>query len=79
VTAATLEGRPAQVAPPSLISVSSTSIVISWSVPGLPNGRLTNYTIVQTSPESSVVKTFSSNDQQFSLTINGECNICAAC
>lgn len=75
VVAATLEGKPAQVAPPTLLSVSSASIVISWSVPGLPNGRLTNYTIVETIPESRVVKTFSPDDQQFSLTIYGEYSI----
>jgi hypothetical protein len=69
--AATLQGRPAQVAPPVASALSATSVIVNWTVPGLPNGQITNYTIVQMAPQQRIATTISADSQLFTFTANG--------
>nr|XP_006813188.1 PREDICTED: usherin [Saccoglossus kowalevskii] len=68
VTAATLEAPPADVFAPGLNAISSTSIVITWQIPGQPNGVITQYQIYR---EGYTAPIYLSDTSSFSYTYTG--------
>ena len=43
----TPEGIPDQILPPNITILNSSSLLVNWQVPLLPNGNITNYTLIQ--------------------------------
>ena len=46
---------PEDLAPPTAVSLTSTSVTLSWSAPATPNGVLTGYTVERWTDNSSVL------------------------
>lgn len=54
MVAATLQAAPENLFDPTLAALTSESILITWQEPGLPNGVIQEYSILQTGVAESI-------------------------
>ena len=52
----------------SAVALNSTSIQLSWSRPGTPNGEISHYTIVYSTDSGAESMTFSTTNETMNVT-----------